>query len=71
MHDRTFKKYHIFYNELIGQADFVPIRTRKIDIDERKFTIHTTTSTDTDEPTSPQYISNSGLIIRATTPHIK
>lgn len=66
VHYTTVNKLHTLYNDLIGKADFVPNRTRKIDIDSRQFTIHTT-----DEATSHQYVSHIELMKHVSTPHIK
>ena len=66
VHYTTVNKYLTLYDELIGKADFVPNQTRKIDIDERQFTIHAT-----DEPTSHQYVSHIELMKHAAAPHIK
>ncbi len=66
VHYTTVNKYLTLYDELIGKADFVPNQTRKIDIDERQFTIHAT-----DEPTSHQYVSPIELMKHAAAPHIK
>lgn len=59
------KRLFILY-DIIGSADFVPNQTRKIDIDDRQFTIHAS-----DEPTSHQYVSHIELMKHAAAPHIK
>ena len=61
-------KHHHFYDELIGTADFVPNRTREINIGERQFTIHATDSADTDEHTNYQYHSNIEFMIKQNPP---
>lgn len=66
VHYTTVNKYLTLYDELIGKADFVPNQTRKIDIDERQFTIHAT-----DEPTSHQYVTPIELMKHAAAPHAK
>lgn len=71
VHYTTVNKYLTLYDELIGKADFVPNQTRKIDIDERQFTIHTTSSANADERTTYRYNSNIEFMKRTTTPPIK
>lgn len=71
VHYTTVNKYLTLYDELIGKADFVPNRTRKIDIDERQFTIHATSSANADERTTYRYNSNIEFMKRTTTPPIK
>lgn len=62
---------HILYDDLIGSADFVPNRTRRIGIDDRTFTIHTTSSAGADECATYRYSANIELMKRTTTPPIK
>ena len=62
---------HILYDDLIGTADFVPNRTRRIGIDDRSFTIHTASSADADECATYRYSANIELMKCAAAPHIK
>lgn len=65
-HYITVNKHHTLYDDVIGEARFILSQTRKIDIDDRQFTVHTT-----DEPTSHQYVSHIELMKHVSTPHIK
>lgn len=70
-HSVTVNKHLISYDDLIGSADFVPNRTRRIGIDDRTFTIHTTSSANADERTTYRYNSNIEFMKRTTTSPIK
>lgn len=71
VHYTTVNKYLTLYDELIGKADFVPNRTRRIGIDDRSFTIHTASSAEADECATYRYSTNIELMKCTTTPHIK
>ena len=70
-HYVTANKHLISYDDLIGSADFVPNRTRRIGIDDRSFTIHTASSADADECATYRYSANIELMKCVTTPPIK
>ena len=70
-HSVTANKHLISYDDLIGSADFVPNRTRRIGIDDRSFTIHTASSADADECATYRYSANIELMKCVTTPPIK
>lgn len=70
-HSVTANKHLISYDDLIGSADFVPNRTRRIGIDDRSFTIHSASSAKADECATYRYSANIELMKRTTTPPIK
>lgn len=70
-HYVTANKHLISYDDLIGSADFVPNRTRRISIGDRTFTIHSASSAKADEHSTYLYSTNIELMKRTTTPPIK
>ena len=71
VHYTTVNKYLTLYDELIGQADFVPDCTEKIVIGDNDFTIHGSSSPDANERKTYQYSSNIEFMISTSAPHIK